>query len=311
MLNEQQFLFQDRIQKIRQIYKEYDLENVGYISFSGGKDSVIVSKLFDLAIPENRLPRVFCNTGLEYTETVKYVKRCAETDSRIKIILPRYSVKTCFSEYGYPFKSKYHAHLLNLYQRNPNAESALKYVHRGDHSQWACPDKLIYQFSPDFKLKVSDKCCYKLKKEPFTKYSKETGRTIGITGMRRAEKGLRNDLPCLSFRREKLHLFSPLAPCNNEFEFWFIKEFNVILSPLYYEPFNFQRTGCIGCPFAVHVKEQLEIMKEKIPQDYKRAINLFSPVYEEYARIGYRGFEKNDLRVRNVQNPIMEGGRNE
>ena len=52
------FLLSDRIQKIQQIAREYDLENKGYIAFSGGKDSTVLSFLVDLALPNNKIPRV-------------------------------------------------------------------------------------------------------------------------------------------------------------------------------------------------------------------------------------------------------------
>lgn len=52
-----EFLLQDRLQKIRQIISQYGEENF-YISFSGGKDSTVLSALVDMAIPKNKIPRV-------------------------------------------------------------------------------------------------------------------------------------------------------------------------------------------------------------------------------------------------------------
>lgn len=49
--------------KIRQIYEEYDLENTAYLSFSGGKDSTLLSALLDFACPGNKIPRVFATQG--------------------------------------------------------------------------------------------------------------------------------------------------------------------------------------------------------------------------------------------------------
>ena len=47
-MTENQFLLNDRCQKIRQIYEEYDLENTAYLSFSGGKDSTLLSDYIDI-----------------------------------------------------------------------------------------------------------------------------------------------------------------------------------------------------------------------------------------------------------------------
>lgn len=74
-MNEHEFLLLDRIQKIQSINELYDLENNAYISFSGGKDSTVLHHLFDLALPNNKIPRVFINTGIEYKKIVQFVER--------------------------------------------------------------------------------------------------------------------------------------------------------------------------------------------------------------------------------------------
>lgn len=71
---EAEMLLQDRIQKIRQIIGKYGEENF-YISFSGGKDSTVLSSLIDMAIPGNKIPRVYANTGIEYRLIVEFVER--------------------------------------------------------------------------------------------------------------------------------------------------------------------------------------------------------------------------------------------
>lgn len=77
----------DRLEKIKQIIEEYGEENF-VISFSGGKDSTVVSALVDLALPNNNIPRVYCNTGIEYLKMVEHVEKLQEKDNRIIIIKP-------------------------------------------------------------------------------------------------------------------------------------------------------------------------------------------------------------------------------
>ncbi len=72
---EYEFILTDRIAKIQAINEQYDLEHNGYIAFSGGKDSVVLSHLIDMALPNNKIPRVYANTGIEYNDMVKFVKR--------------------------------------------------------------------------------------------------------------------------------------------------------------------------------------------------------------------------------------------
>lgn len=64
-MTENEFILQDRLGVIRDTINKYGEDNF-YISFSGGKDSTVVHHLVDMALPENKIPRVFANTGIEY-----------------------------------------------------------------------------------------------------------------------------------------------------------------------------------------------------------------------------------------------------
>lgn len=74
----------------------------------------------------------------------------------------------------------------------------------------------------------------------------------------------------------------------DNFYLWFIKEYQVKLCELYSEPYNFERTGCKGCPFSLSLSQQLETMEKYFPNEKKQAEYIWKPVYEEYRRIGYR-----------------------
>ena len=169
MTNE--FLLQDRLQKIRQIIRKYGEENF-YISFSGGKDSTVLSALVDMAIgSQNQIPRVFCNTGIELVMIRDYVFELARSDERVQIIAPTLSIKKTLEKYGYPFKSKKHAKKLGTYQRHGMTKTALTYLNpSAKNKTFACPEMLKYQFSPDFHLKVDYQCCVKMKEEPLRKW---------------------------------------------------------------------------------------------------------------------------------------------
>ena len=71
-MNEYEFMLEDRIAKIKAINEQYDLEHNAYLSLSGGIDSVIVHNLLDLALPDNKIPRIFANTGIEYRNIYIY-----------------------------------------------------------------------------------------------------------------------------------------------------------------------------------------------------------------------------------------------
>lgn len=287
----------DRQQAIKSAFEKYGEDNF-YIAFSGGKDSTILHHLVDMAVPNNKVPRVFSNTGIEYKAIVDFVKELSFEDSRFTIITSRISIKKMLEEKGYPFKSKEHSLKLGLYQKGSRAKSVINYKESarndGGHSTFGCPKALLYQYDKEFALKVSDRCCYELKKTPFHNYEKESKRRIAITGMQKSEGGQRkNKTHCIITRGGKVVKFHPLLNVNDEWEEWFIKKFNIKLCSLYSEPFNFKRTGCKGCPYSTDLEQQLELMALYLPSERKQCEIIWKPVYEEYRRIGYR-LKKNE-----------------
>lgn len=236
-----EFLLFDRIEKIKQINEQYDLENNAYISFSGGKDSTVLHYLIDLALPNNKIPRVFLNTGIEYKFIRDFVQELAKNDDRIIVYNSGINIKKMLEENGYPFKSKEHSVKVNLYQKGHLTPSVIRYK---DGNEFRCPKILLYQLSNDFKLNVSSMCCNKLKKEPIKKWEKENNKPITLTGMRKEEGGLRANIGCiLTDSNGNLQKFHPLLIVSEEWENEFIKRYNIQLCKLYYYPYNFKRTG--------------------------------------------------------------------
>ena len=283
----------DRIEAIKTINKEYDLENNSYISFSGGKDSIILHNLIDMALPNNKIPRVFINTGIEYDDIVKFVKELASQDERIIIIRPQLPIKQTLEKYGYPFKSKTHSHYLSIYQNSGLTKYVKNYVDGlqddGSKSRFACTKTLKYQFTNNFNIKCSEKCCDKLKKDPIKQYKETFKKHINITGMRFEEGGARIKLTCIVTDKEKnIIKFHPLAFVTKEWQDWFVEKYNIQLCRLYYPPYNFRRTGCKGCPFTLELQNQLDVMEELLPNEKKQCEIIWKPIYEEYRRIGYR-----------------------
>lgn len=283
----------DRLNVVRDVVNKYGEDNF-YISFSGGKDSTVLHYLIDESIPNNNIPRVFINTGIEYNDIIKHVKELAKHDNRIVIYNANVNIKEMLNVVGYPFKSKEHSKKLGIYQRNGKTKAVERYLtgmqSNGMDSKFKCPKRLKYQFSEDFTIKISDMCCNKLKKEVAHRYEKESGRCIAIIGLRASEGGQRaNHTECVVFdSTNKLKKFKPLNPATDDFCEWYIKTRNIKLCRLYYPPFNFNRTGCKGCPFAINLAEQLEVMGRLLPNERKQCELIWQPVYEEYRKLGYR-----------------------
>lgn len=290
MTNE--FILQDRLQKIRQIISQYG-ENNFAISFSGGKDSTVLSALVDMAVPGNTIPRVFADTGIELKMIRDFVVEKQKNDGRVVIIKPSVPIKKMLENDGYPFKSKGHSKFLDRYQRIGRCDSVVQYLgEREDKKPWSsiksCPKKLRYQFNAEFKLRISDKCCIRMKEEPLANWQKEHGKPYAIVGLMREEGGRRDSATCLSFRGERLKAFQPMVSITKEWEEWFIKEFEVQICDIYKPPFNFTRTGCKGCPFALKLQNELDTLEKFFPSERRQCEAIWNPVYEEYRRQGYR-----------------------
>ncbi len=135
---------------------------------------------------------------------------------------------------------------------------------------------------------MSDQCCVEFKEKPLKNWQKENKKPIKILGLMAEEGGRRARAECAVFKKEKLVSFQPLAKVSKEWEDWFIKEKNIRLCKLYYPPYNFERTGCVGCPYSIHIQDDLNTLEEVLPSARKQAEYLWQPVYDEYRRIGYR-----------------------
>lgn len=293
-----EFLLEDRLTKIRSVIGKYGEEKF-CISFSGGRDSTVMHYLFDMALPGNQIPRVFADTGIEYNEIRKFVKQMQESDPRIVMLQPATPIKDMLRNVGYPFCSKMHSMILERYRSHGfDSKSVVDYYERNNSfNAYCCPNALKYQFSDSFQLKISDKCCDHLKKKPLEKFQKETGRKIHINGIMAAEGGRRSSAVCLVFQKNKLRGFHPLAPVTPAWENWFIDTYQIPICKLYYPPYNFTRTGCKGCPFALYLQKELETMQTYFPAERRQCEDIWKPVYDEYRRIGYRLKKEEQIRL--------------
>ena len=293
------FILMDRIQKIRQIINKYGEANF-YISYSGGKDSNVLSALIDMALPDNKIPRVYCNTGIEYKAIVDFVKAKVAADDRFVIVAPKIPIKKMLEEKGYPFKSKFHSRNVAMYRRKgADNVTIARYLKRDEtidkyYTANTCPKALEYQFTENDGLNftISDKCCHELKVNPLTEYQKAHNKTIKIIGIMADEGGRRSFHKgggCAVFNaKNQLHTFKPLYPITKDWEDWFVKAYNIELPILYYPPYLFDRTGCKGCPFALDLQHELDTLIAYFPAEYKQCEYIWKPVYDEYRRLGYR-----------------------
>lgn len=294
-MNEYEFTLADRLDAIRKADLKYDLNKNGYLSFSGGKDSMSVSKLLDLALPGNRIPRVYCDTGIEYNDMREFVLEMSKEDDRIVIIKPQKPIKKTLEEVGYPFKSKEHSLRVDQFNKGSNANFLMK-KYLVQSGKFSCPLILRYQFETRGKYHYSNLCCRELKKKPFKQFEKDSNRFVRIDGMMNGEGGNRARLGCFS-RSGRSVAFHPIIHMTEEWCDEFRSRNDVKLCRLYYPPFNFKRTGCKGCPYSLDLQEQLTLMDLYLPAERRQCEAIWKPVYDEYRRLGYRLNKDEQLRL--------------
>ena len=100
----------DACHRIEELY--YETHGKCYVSFSGGKDSTVLLALIKMCeeiytIPENAIPAVFSNTGIELGITYDFVKRVKkEYYPNVVVIHPVKPFSWVIEHEGKPLKSK-------------------------------------------------------------------------------------------------------------------------------------------------------------------------------------------------------------
>lgn len=290
-------------------------------SISGGADSDIVLDLIHKVDEDKKVTYFWIDTGLEYLAAKEHLTEL-EKKYGIEIVClkPEKPIPTCVKEYGVPFLSKYVSEQMMRLQKHsfqwedkPLEVLLKKYPKCKTALQWWCGERYsdengiekISRFSitrnrflkefimanpPDFT--ISNKCCEFAKKKPAKRIVKEYNADLDMTGIRKAEGGIRSAAykTCFSECKSKgCDTFRPIFWYTDNDKRDYENLFDVTHSRCYTE-YGLKRTGCVGCPFSKHINEELAVIERHEPNLYKAAVNLFGKSYE-YTR-KYREFQK-------------------
>lgn len=278
-------------------------------SISGGGDSDVMMDIVFNCDNNNKVDYVWFDTGLEYQATKDHLKFLEE---KYGVVITKYKAikpipSTC-KEYGQPFLSKYVSEMIQrlqrhnfkwqdksfeeLYKEYPKCKIAL---------QWWCNCNISDRFNisrnkylkefmienpPTFK--ISNKCCKYAKKDVVHKLIKNNKYDLEISGIRKAEGGIRDVMYKNCFdNNEDYDKYRPLFWYTNADKEEYEKHYNIIHSKCYTE-YGLKRTGCAGCPFGRDFEFELEVIKQYEPKLYKAVNNIFGDSYK-YTRM-YREF---------------------
>lgn len=239
------------------------------MSFSGGADSLV---LLDIArrFVDKCFPAVFCMTGQEWPEIVKFVRGY----ENVEIIRPRYKVRDIVEKYGFPLISKEVSEY--VYEARTCKEgSRLRDKRLGRFGDaFAIPKK--WRWLVDAEFQICHRCCYFLKKEPFHRYEKETGRLplIGLVAeeseLRKAEYLRRGG--CNSFKGRVASY--PMSVWTSRDVWEYIGKTGIKYCEIY-DKLEHKQTGCTFCGFGMNISNaKLKTLYKVHPKLYEWGMRL-------------------------------------
>lgn len=269
---------------IREAVAEFGLDKV-YISYSGGKDSTVLSHIAKSMYPN--ILHIFANTTNEYPETLQHIeweKRVNRTN--IITVIPKdahgelWTFKKVTETYGYPMFSKRIANAIRTYQHALSAktrQNSIDYIQRN-----------FNKYSKYKELPISDKCCDKLKKEPLRRKAKELGLECAILGILASESYQREkewlEYGCNVFHEKKDNQSKPLSFWKDDDILEYIEKYHVKISKLY--NMGYTRNGCMYCGFGVHMESKKENryqrLKKTHPIQYDYLVTNFGSLLIEF-----------------------------
>lgn len=139
--------------------------------------------------------------------------------------------------------------------------------------------EFMIEHPPDFK--VSARCCELSKKLPAHKYLISGAFDLNVTGVRKAEGGLRATAykSCFDEKTGEADNFRPLFWMGNQDRDVYRRFYGIVRSDCY-EIWGMSRTGCAECPFGKEFEQELELVKIFEPNRYRAMLAVFGQSYD-------------------------------
>lgn len=258
LLQKQSLPLKVKIKMSKARIREALIKHKCYISFSGGKDSMVLMHLVKSI--DSSVPVVFCDTGVEWPSVKRMGKQWADV-----ILKPKLPFKTIVDKYGYPAISKDNAKKIHEYRNTKSKNMIERTLYGNAKGNGKLPDK--WRFLLDGPFNISHKCCHILKKNPATKYEKESGRIPFIGTL--AEDG---KLRQMAYLKGGCNRFNAKRPVSTPLGFWLRQDIDKYLLknklPIADIYKYVDHTGCVFCLFACTRKDwnKLKLIKDKFPK---------------------------------------------
>jgi 3'-phosphoadenosine 5'-phosphosulfate sulfotransferase (PAPS reductase)/FAD synthetase len=267
-----------------------------FASFSGGKDSTVMVDIIRRFVDKN-VSAVFCNTGNEYPEVVKFVR---QTDN-VTVIRPEIHIRQIIDKYGFPLISKEQSQYIRQAKHTSSAKLRNIRLYGSINGIGKIAER--WKFMIDAPFDVSEQCCTFLKKKPFRKFQKQTG-LYPIIGTMAAESRLRFQKwlkhGCNSFETNMIASY-PLSIWTENDIWAYIRKFNLPYSPIY--DMGIKRTGCAFCGFGAHFKDdrRFYFLKEYKPKIYEYFMKMENNGVSYREALQYCGIDFPDSNNKQLQ----------
>lgn len=286
--------YEEKVQRSKELILEWYLQYKGnvYVSFSGGKDSLVLLHIARSIKGCSDIVGVFSDTGLEFPEIRNFVKKF----NNIIWIKPKLTFKQVIDKYGYPIISKEQS--CDIYEIRTTKSDYLRNKRLGNGCGHLAK-KWYPLINSDFK--ISNRCCSVMKKQPMKSFENKTGLKPMVATMA-SESSLRYQKYMIGNCNE----FSAKHPVSKPMSFWneqdvlrYIVDNGLEIADVYgkieqtvdgrYYTTGRDRTGCMFCMYGVHLEghpNRFEKMKETHPYQYNYIMNKLNGkhVLDEYLK---------------------------
>jgi len=269
-MNEIEFYLEDLKSKFAKINpKEY------YLAYSGGKDSHFLYWFIKNYLHDTDIEIVAVNTRMEFPEISNRMYKYAD-----KVLVPELKPQEVIAKYGMPCFNKQQDEYIYRYQHGSRSKNTMNVVN-GNNIRINLNKTARELLLTDKLPKISNKCCYHLKKKPFKDFDKSSHKK-GILGVMGSESQMRKSSYTSCFTKQMK--FTPLWDMTEDLMNKIYKQYDIEI-PKIYEYVD--RTGCAGCPYGLYKQNTATELQLMTPAKRKYVISLFGEAYK------IRGFDVN------------------